>query len=416
MSAVAEPIDIASHRIYADGVPHEQLAYLRREAPVYWHRWPGHKDGFWLLTKHAEVTAVGKDPKTFSSYVGHIQLNDRTPEEIAARTSMIEMDAPLHTRLRRLVSSAFTPRKVREYERLTRVIANELLDKVIPMGEFDWAKEISEPLPISILIQILDLPEEDMPWLVDAVTDMALCTDIDHQPDFQRWPTDVPRNLLPFDSPASQYVFEYGRKIGALRRENPGDDLVTRLVQADVDGERLTDNEYCNFFQLFIFAGNETTRTGISQGINAFLDNPDEWRRLREHPELADAMTEEVLRYGTPVTYFRRTATRDTEIRGVPIEAGDRVVMWYLSANYDEDVFEDPYRFDIGRDPNPHVTFGGGGPHFCLGAFLARLEIKVIFEEAVKRGVRFERAGDPVRLPSNFVNGYRSIPVRVVRD
>ena len=208
-------------------------------------------------------------------------------------------------------------------------------------------------------------------------------------------------------------MFEYGRRIGAERRAHPRDDLVSRLVHGGADGEHLSDAEYTNFFQLFIFAGNETTRTAISHGILALMDNPDEFERLRRDPSLLDTAVDEILRYGSALIYFRRTATVDTEIRGVPIQAGDRVALWYLSANYDEDVFEDPQRFDVGRDPNPHTTFGRGGPHFCLGSFLAKLEIRILLEEMLARNVRFERAGTPVRLSSNFVNGFKSIPVRV---
>ncbi len=417
MSALApdlSTIDVASPSVYARGVPHADLALLREHDPVHWHPYRGRKDGFWLLTKHADVVAVGKDPKTFSSHIGHISLEERTPEQIEARTSMIEMDPPEHTRLRRFVSSAFTPKKVKAYTDYTRAVVNEVLDTALAKSEFDWAREVSEPIPVNVLIAILGLPREDTPWIIEAVTEMAMSTDLDYEPDFERWPSDIPRHLLPFDTPASLHVFEYGRKIGALRRADPADDLVTRLVTTEVNGERLNDFEYCNFFQLFIFAGNETTRTGISHAIVQLAGNPDQYERILADPGLARSATEEILRVATPVIYFRRTATRDTEIRGVSIERGDRVAMWYLSANHDEEVFEDPLRFDVGRKANPQVAFGGGGPHFCLGAFLARLEIQVLLEEMARRRVRVELAGDPVRIRSNFVNGFKSIPVRVV--
>ena len=191
----------------------------------------------------------------------------------------------------------------------------------------------------------------------------------------------------------------------------------SRLVHAEVEGEHLDDTEYTNFFQLFIFAGNETTRTGISQGILALIEHPVQFERLvTDRFVPVPTAVDEILRYGTPLIYFRRTATQDTEIRDVPIQAGDRVALWYLSANFDEDVFEEPQRFDVGRRPNPHVTFGRGGPHFCLGSFLARLEIRILLEEILARNVRFELAGPPVRLSSNFVNGFKSLPVRVVPD
>lgn len=407
-------VDVASPRVYAEGVPHETLAALRTNDPVHWHPWPGNRGGFWLLTKHADVLEVGKDPGAFSSQAGHIALEDREPDALAARQSLIETDPPAHTRLRKLVSYAFTRSKVREYEEYTRSIAQDLLDRAIAQGEFDFVTEISEPLPITVLISILGLPKEDGPYLIDLTSEMAASTDPDYVPDPDKYPTDVDPRLLPFGSPAAWHVFEYGRKMGEERRKRPTDDLVSRLVHAEVDGERLTDVEYSNFFELFIFAGNETTRTGISQGILALMEHPDELDRLEADQSLMPTAVDEILRYGTPIIYFRRTAMRDTEIQGVPIRAGDRVALWYVSANFDEEVFADPYRLDLGRQPNPHVTFGRGGPHFCLGSFLARLEIRILLEEILARKVRFELTGRPVRLSSNFINGFKSIPVRVV--
>jgi cytochrome P450 len=406
-------IDVASPKVYAQGVPHEALAALRRHDPVHWHSWPGTRGGFWLLAKHADVIAVGKDPRRFSSQIGHIALEDREPDALAARQSLIETDPPEHTRLRRLVSDAFTRTKVREYEAYTRTIVRDLLDKAIAKGEFDWVTEISEPVPVTVLISILGLPHEDIPTLIEWTSEMAAATDSAYEPDPAKYPSDVDPRLLPFGTPAALQVFEYGRRIGAERREHPTDDLVSRLVHAEVDGERLNEREYSNFFELLIFAGNETTRTGISQGILALMEHPDEFDRLVADPSLVPTAVDEILRYGTPIIYFRRTATEDTEIRGVPIQAGDRVAMWFLSANFDEDVFEDSQRFDVTRRPNPHTTFGRGGPHFCLGSFLARLEIGILLEEILARKVRFELTGPPVRLSSNFVNGFKSLPARV---
>jgi cytochrome P450 len=407
-------VDVASPRVYAEGVPHEALAAIRAHDPVHWHPWTGTREGFWLLSKHADVLAVGKDPTLFSSQLGHIALEEREPDALAARQSLIETDPPAHTRLRKLVSYAFTRSKVKEYEDYTRAIVRDLLDKAIAQGEFDWVTEISEPVPITVLISILGLPQEDGPMLIELTSEMAAATDPDYRPDPDKYPTDIDPRLLPFGTPAAYYVFEYGRKIGEERRRNPTDDLVSRLVHAEVDGERLDEKEYSNFFELFIFAGNETTRTGISQGILALMQHPEEFARLEADPSLIPSGVDEILRYGTPIIYFRRTATRDAEISGVPIQAGDRVALWYVSANFDEDVFEDPQRFDVARRPNPHVTFGRGGPHFCLGSFLAQLEIRILLEEILARKVRFELTGDPVRLSSNFINGFKSLPVRVV--
>src|SRR3984885_8693576 len=252
------------------------LAALRRDDPVHWHPWPGTRGGFWLIAKHADVLAVSRDTKRFSSQIGHIALEDREPDALEARRSMIETDPPDHTRLRKIVSYAFTRNKVREYEEYTRRTVRELLDAALAKGEFDWVTDISEPLPVTVLISILGLPREDVSMLVDLTSEMAAATDEDYKPDPVKSPSEVDPRLLPFGTPAAASVFEYGRRIGALRREHPRDDLVSRLVHADVDGEHLDEREYTNFFQLFIFAGNETTRTGVSQGILALMRHPDQ--------------------------------------------------------------------------------------------------------------------------------------------
>ena len=408
-------VDVASPAIYEQGVPHEALAAIRAHDPVHWHPWPGKGDGFWLLSKHADVVVAGKDAATYSSGIGHISLEDREPDALEARRSLIESDPPGHTRLRKIVSSAFTPRKVRTYEDYTREIAGRLLDRSIESGEFDFVTEISEPLPIQVIVSILGVPERDADLMVELSNELAAATDPDHVPDPVRYPSTIEHRLLPFGSPAAEQIFEYGRRIGEERRANPTEDLVSRLVHAEVDGERLSDQEYTNFFQLFIFAGNETTRTAISQGMLAFMENPGELDRLHDDPSLVPTAVEEVLRWSTPVLMFRRTATRDTEMRGVAIREGDKVALWYVSANFDEEVFADPFRFDVARTPNDQVSFGGGGPHFCLGAFLARLEIRVLLEEILARNVRFEQTGPHVRLRSNFLNGMKSMPVRAVQ-
>jgi cytochrome P450 len=407
-------IDVASQELYERGVPHEEFRLLREHDPVHWHPWDWRGGGFWALTKHADVTQVSKDPETFSSAAGHIYLWDLEPDALEVRRSLIETDGPAHARLRRIVSSAFTPRKVRDYEAYTREIAQELLDAAVARGEFDWVEGLAAPLPINVIVSILGIPDEDAEMMIDLSNHLAEGTsDIPLDPN--AYGNTTPLRLLPFNSPASHALFEYGRRIGEERRRDPKDDLVSRLVHAEVDGDRLTDAEYTNFFQLMVFAGNETTRTAISQGMLALMEHPDEFERIFREPELTDTAVEELIRWASPVMYFRRTATRDTELRGVPIAEGDKVVMWYVSANYDEEVFEDPYRLDLGRMPNDQVSFGAGGPHYCLGAFLARLEIKVLLEEIRARNVRFELAGEPRRLRSNFVNGLESMPVRAVR-
>jgi cholest-4-en-3-one 26-monooxygenase len=407
-------IDVASQELYEQGVPHEAFRFLREHDPVHWHPWDWQGGGFWALTKHADVVAVSKDSATFSSAAGHIYLWDLEPDALEARRSLIETDPPDHSRLRRIVSSAFTPKKVKDYEAYTREIASTLLDGVVSKGDFDWVEGIAAPLPINVVVSILGIADEDAPMMVELSNHLAEGTsDIPLDP--SAYGNTTPLRLLPFNSPASWALFEYARRIGEERRKNPRDDLVSRLVHAEVDGDRLTDAEYTNFFQLMVFAGNETTRTAISQGMLALMEHPEQMDRIVEDPALIPTAVEELIRWASPVMYFRRTATRDTELRGVPIRAGDKVVMWYISANYDEEVFADPYRLDVARIPNDEVSFGGGGAHYCLGAFLARLEITILLEEMLARRIRFRLAGRPRRLRSNFVNGIASMPVSVVR-
>jgi cholest-4-en-3-one 26-monooxygenase len=408
-------IDIASPEIYEQGVPHERFRLLRERDPVHWHPWSWSGGGFWAITKYDDVVAISKDSETFSSAKGHIYLWELDDEALEVRRSLIETDPPDHSRLRRIVSSAFTPRKVKDYEEFTRTIVGDLLEAALAEGEVDLVEALSAPLPINVLVSILGVPEGDAPYMIE-LTDHLVEGTSDRPLDPSAYGNTTPLHLLPFNSPASWALFEYGRRIGEERRKNPADDLVSRLVQADVDGDRLSDVEYTNFFQLLVFAGNETTRSGISQGMLALMEQPGELERLADDPCLVPTAVEEILRFGSPVMYFRRTVMRDTEIRGVPVREGEKVVMWYVSANYDEEVFEDPYRFDVGRQgPRESTSFGGGGAHYCLGAWLARLELRILLEEMLKRKLRFELNGRPRRIRTNFVNGIESMPVRVVR-
>ncbi len=408
-----DAIDIASHEIYERAVPHASFRLLRAHSPVHWHPWDWSHGGFWAITKHADVVAISKDLDTFASGDG-INLWELAPEALAARRSILEADPPLHTRLRRIVSSAFTPRKVQEYAADTRGITRRLLDGAVAEGEFDWVERVAAPLPINVLVSILGIPESDTPLLIELTDHCAVGTsDIPLDP--TAYGNTTPLHLLPLNSPAAWALFEYGRKIGEERRANPTDDLVSRLVHAEIDGDRLTDAEYTNFFQTLVFAGNETTRGAIAQGMLVLIQQPGQLERLHADPSLIPTAVDELIRWTSPVHHLGRTATRDTEVRGVPIRRGDKLMMWYVSANYDEEVFDDPYRLDVGRSPNPEVAFGGGGPHYCLGAFVTRLEVRILLEEIVARGLRFELAGEPRRLRTNLFNGLVSMPVRVAR-
>ena len=403
-------VDLASHDAFVPGIPHGFFARKRSEEPVFWH--PERAGpGFWCVTKHEDLVAVHKDPKTFSSEVGQVRIEDLAPDEIEARTSMLETDPPRHSRLRRIVSGAFTPRAVAEYEDYARDLARGVLDAALPLGEFDLVEKVSAPFPINVLVRILGAPPEDAPRLIELGNRMIAKED----PEYSGSSADgdpAAYRLLPFGSQAAVELIEYGEWLADQRRAQPGDDLVSKLVHAEIDGERLTEAEFANFFALLVIAGNETTRHALSQGILALAANPADLAALAADRSLAPTATEEVLRWATPVFYFRRTATCDTELRGVPVAAGDKVVNWYISANFDEDVFGEPYQFDIRRDPNEHVTFGKSGPHYCLGAYLARLEIRVMLEELAPRLRSIEVTGPVARVRSNFINGVKHVPVR----
>lgn len=406
-------IDIVTPEIWEQAVPHETFRRLRREDPVHWHPEAAPHHGFWAVTKHEDVIAVSKNTAVFSSGAGLTMLEEVEPESIEKRRSLIDSDAPMHNHLRRIVSPLFTPKAIAAHEAYARTVAGRLLDAAVEKGEFDWVLDVAEPLPITVLLSILGVPSADADRMIALSNQMIAIDDPDYAPDYDSLPPHINPKDLPFGSPASYHVFEYGRALGAERRAHPQDDLVSRLVHANVDGDSLTDDEYCNMFQILILAGNETTRTTLTHGMKAFVDNPDQFERLRNDPSLMDAAVEEIVRWATPVLYMRRTALADTELGGKEIRAGDKVLMWYISANYDEDVFDDPYTFDIARNPNPHHGFGGGGPHFCLGAWLARLQIRVMFEEILKRDLRLEATAPARRVRSNFVNGVKSMPVRV---
>jgi cytochrome P450 len=409
--SVVPAIDLTSHDVFADGIPHDFFAAKRRDEPVFWHPDRAPIRGFWCVTKHEDLVAVHKDPRTYSSEVGQVRIEDLEPDEIEARKSMLETDPPRHSRLRKIVSAAFTPRAVAEYEDYARELARNLVDRALSNAEIDFVEEISAPFPINVLVRILGAPPEDAPRLIDLGNRMIAKEDPEYSGADDGDPSAY--RLLPFGSPAAVELIEYGDLLARKRRKTPGDDLVTKLVHAEVDGERLSEQEFANFFALLVIAGNETTRQAISHGMLALMDEPDQLRQLAQDRSLSAVATEEILRWSTPVFYFRRTATCETELRGVRIREGDKVVNWYISANFDDDVFVDPHRFDVRREPNEHVTFGKYGPHYCLGAYLARLEIRVMFEELLPRLERIELTGAISRVRSNFINGIKHMPVRI---
>jgi len=403
--------DITSHDTFVRCVPHLAFARMRREQPVAWVE-EADGDGFWAVTKHADVSVVSRDFSRFTASRG-IRIEQMSDDELEARRTMMEFDPPEHARLRRLVQPGFTPRVVATYESAFRFLTGHVLDTILPLGEFDFVTEISRELPIRLLCRLLGVPETDAGRLVGWGDQMISNADPEYTPVvIDRVDTEEYR-LLPFRSPAALEVFRYAEEVALQRRRRPQDDIISTLLTAEPDGQPLTDLEFKNFFTLMMVAGNETTRHTISHGLTYLHDHPEQLEQWRHDPEgLSMGATEEILRASSVTMHFRRTATEDVTLRGAAIRAGDKVVMWYPSANYDEDVFEDPFRFDIKRAPNDHLTFGTGR-HVCLGASLARLEVRVVFEELLKRVASFELIGEPDRLRSNFINGIKHLRVEV---
>lgn len=413
---VLDDVDLTDLDVWEQRVPYEWLTLLRREAPIFWQP---ERDGrgFWAVTRYDDIVQLSKDWETYSSEVGGTSLQDLTPEEVEARKSMIDTDPPAHTRLRALVNRGFTPRVVSTYEERIRGLARGILAQALERDELDWVEDVASEIPMWVFSEIMGLPVEDRRLIIELGDKILGNTDpeiVGEEFVEERALADPELRLLPFSSPFSLELIEYGRKLGEARRCEPRDDITTKLVESEVDGSRLSEHEFGLFFILLTTAGNETTRHTISLGLLDLLAHPEEKARLVADPSLAETAADEILRRAHPVHHFRRTATRDVTVHGRRIKAGDKVTMWYASGNYDEERFVDPFRLDLGRQPNRHLTFGLGGPHFCLGAHLARLEVKIWLEEMVPYLDRVELAGTPTRLRSNFFNGVKRLPVRVV--
>jgi cholest-4-en-3-one 26-monooxygenase len=399
-------VDLADIDLLAEtwskGVPHEQFDLLRREAPVYWHPEPNGGSGFWAVTKHADVKRISRDPRTFSSELGATFIPDQTEESLTLlRLSVLNMDDPQHTRYRNIVARAFTPRMISQIVDDIEARAVRVVDEIIDRGECEFVNDVAARVPIEAICTMLGLPDDQWGRMVELTNQMIGSM---NEP-----------GMEDLGAAASAEVYMLCDTVAEARRKEPKDDLITALINAEVDGERLDQGELNMFFLTLIVAGNETTRNVINHAMLALIDNPGEAERLRADESLWPTAVDEMLRYGTSITNFRRTATVDTEIRGVPVKAGDKVVMFYTSANRDEDVFADPHRFDVGRTPNDHVTFGGGGVHYCLGASLAKAEIKAVMREVVSRTRDHQIDGTVRRMRSDFVNGIVSMPLTFSR-
>jgi cytochrome P450/nitrite reductase/ring-hydroxylating ferredoxin subunit len=412
---VLDDVDLTDLGVWEERVPYDWLALLRHEAPLHWHPESDGR-GFWVFTRYDDIVQVSKDWETYSSETGGTSLQDLTPEEVEARKSMIDTDPPAHTRLRALVNRGFTPRVVNTYEERIRALARGILAQAFQRDAFDWVEDVASEIPMWVFSEIMGLPVDDRRLLIELGDKILGNTDpevVGAENVLDRTIDDPEMRLLPFSSPFSLELIEYGCALGEARRREPRDDITTRLVESEVDGSKLTEHEFGLFFILLTTAGNETTRHTISLGLLDLLAHPEESARLVADPTLAGTAADEILRRAHPVHHFRRTATRDVVAHGRRIAAGDKVTVWYASGNYDEERFADPWRMDVGRAPNRHLTFGLGGPHFCLGAHLARLEVKIWLEEMTPYLGRIELAGTPTRLRSNFFNGIKRMPVRV---
>lgn len=415
-SVYRAPVDLHDAETFASGIPHQAFAAMRAADGLSWtDAAPGDRSGFWSVTRHQDLVTVSRDTATYSSEVGHIQIYDIDEDALDARASMIDLDPPIHTRLRRLVSSAFTPRHVQRYERAIRDRVAACLDAFEAAGGGDWVKMVAAPIPIGVICDLMGVPEADHELMVELSDHLVAGTGNDEPLDPGAYGNTTELRLLPFNSPAAFGMSEYARRLGDQRRITPADDLISKLIEAEVDGERLSDEEFANFFRLMIFAGNETTRSSMAHLVIQMQQFPDEFERARDDPALIPSLTDEVIRYSSPILYFRRTVTTETTLGGTELHPGDKVVMWYAAANFDDEQFADAHAFRADRPQVPaHVAFGGGGAHFCLGASLARLEVAVLIEALLKRNLPLE-IGAPQFVPSNFVNGIEHLPVTITR-
>jgi cytochrome P450 len=405
-------VDLTDLDMWARGVPYEEFARLRYEAPVAWSDEPVGGPGFWSVVRYDDIVIASKDTRTFSSSRG-VSFEEPTDEDMAARRTIIDTDPPAHTKLRKILSGGFTQRAVAVYQHFVETLTDQVLDSGLATEPFDFIDAVAKEVPIRVLARIMGLPADDLPLFIDLGDRLIANTDPDvTDVVWGRDDTDAYRRF-PFRSPYGKQLWDLGREIVRDRLTAPGDDLLSTLLRAEVDGERLSETDLDNFFSIMVVAGNETTRIAIAQGVLAFCEHPEEWERLRADPGLLDSATEELLRWTCPTHFMRRTATADIQLGGATIRAGDKVVLWYLSGNRDQNEFADPDRFDIARSPNRHLSFGRGGPHLCLGAHLARLEIRVVLDALAKRVAAFELAGTPRRIRSNFTNGLRQLPVRI---
>jgi len=408
-SPPAGPVNLADPDVFVRGEQHELFRRLRREAPIAWNEgWEGEGftfPGFWNITKYADIVAISRDPQTFIS--SHGITMGTTPENATPAAGLGKMlittDPPRHVRLRRLVNKGFTPRAVAALEPHIREIARGIIDDIAPKGQCDFVTEAAALLPLAVICELMGVPKSDWKLMFELTNKVLGGGD----PEYQAEGADVMQTI----AEGHMRMFQYFVGMVMERRRQRKEDLVSLLVDADVDGDKLTDEEILYFCYLLILAGNETTRNAIAGGLLALFEHPDQREKLQKQPELLPTAVEEILRWTSPVSHMARTAMRDVEMRGVTIRKGDQLILWYPSANRDEEIFPDGDQFRIDRSPNDHIAFGIG-EHFCLGAGFARLEIRVMFDELLRRLPDIEQAGPAERLKSTFIGGIKHLPVR----
>ena len=394
----APQIDLISTNSFAEGHPWAQYAWLRANDPVHWHPEPD-GPGFWAITKYDDVRTISRQPRTFSSFARGVMMPE--PDEmglLAARQMMLNMDPPQHDRFKLLVSRGFTPRNAQLLSDRIAVLARDIVDDVIDRGQCDLVHDIAGRLPSGLIAELMGIPRVDGERLYEL-------TEIMHTTDDAIAPPEK-------KGMAITEMLNYAQQVADAKRANPSDDIASTLVQAQVDGDRLTDAEFQWFFLLLVNAGGDTTRNLLAAGMQMLFDSPDQRARLMADIDgLLPTAVEEMLRYSSPVVHFRRTAMHDTVLRNQQIREGDKLVVFYGAANRDEEVFVEPDRFDVGRSPNPHMAFGGGGPHLCLGLHVARIEIVAMLREMLTRMPDMTAAGPRQTLASNFIAGVRTMPV-----
>ena len=405
-------VDLSSMDAFNEGAPYATFERLRRDEPVAWFD-EANGRGFWAITRHADIMKLNKDAATLSSAKG-IRMEDQSEDEYEARKTFQETDPPEHTYFRMLMNEAFSRRSMAKFEDQIRSITSELIDDALAQGELDATDRIARQLPMRMLAQILGVPVEDTDWLVEKGDALIANTDPEYT-DFVVDKVDTEEyRLLPFRSPAALELFDYANKLLDRIRSGEQVGVLNLILQPTREGKVLSDDQFRNFFCLAVAAGNDTTRYSISASLHALANQPGLLEQLRGgSKEFLLTASDEMIRWASPTTHFRRTATRDFEYGGKQIRKNDKVVLWFVSGNRDGEVFDDPYGIKLDRKPNRFMSFGQGGPHVCLGMFLAKLEVRVVLEEMAKRVARIEQIAPHSYLRSNFILGIKKLPVRM---